>query len=148
VPGAAGSSRHTADEEFVTALLLDIPDSAGPIGCLSCGHPPPGVVRDGRSLTPALPELSPPLGLGFAAAYAASGTIAWARGDLVLLCTDGVLEARNRAGVFYPLLDRIRSWPGGGPGSLVSFLRSDLLRYTGGGRPDDEPALVAFRLAG
>ncbi|MEJ8672953.1 SpoIIE family protein phosphatase [Streptomyces sp. MS1.AVA.1] len=87
------------------------------------------------------------MGLGLAAAYAASGTIAWAPGDLVLLCTDGVLEAQKPGGHLYPLLDRIRSWPGGGPGSLVSFLRSDLLRYTGGGRLDDDAALVAFRLA-
>jgi serine phosphatase RsbU (regulator of sigma subunit) len=141
-PAPADSPRN--GEEFVTALLLDVPDQDEPIRVALCGHPSPVVVRDGRAVYPALPEAAPPLGLGIASAHLRIGTVSWAPGDIVLLCTDGVLEARDRSGRFYPLADRIGAWPGGDPCSLVSFLRGDLLRFTGG-RALDDAALVAFR---
>ncbi|MFQ3561871.1 PP2C family protein-serine/threonine phosphatase [Streptomyces gramineus] len=147
--GALTAAPQPADvprdgEEFVTALLVDVPDRGKSIRVALCGHPPPVVVRAGRAIAPALPEASPPLGLGIVSALGPIGTVSWAPNDIVLLCTDGVLEARNRAGRFYPLAERIGSWPGGGPGSLVSFLHADLLRFTGG-RASDDAALVAFR---
>ncbi|MFJ5646090.1 PP2C family protein-serine/threonine phosphatase [Streptomyces sp. NPDC093223] len=141
-PDAVGSVRD--GEEFVTALLLDVPDHGGPIRVALCGHPPPLVIRDGRAFSPSLPDASPPLGLGITSAHGLIGTVSWKPGDIVLLCTDGVLEARDRAGRFYPLCERIGSWHGGGPGSLVSYLRDDLLRFTAGKAADDA-ALVAFR---
>ncbi|MFD7436099.1 PP2C family protein-serine/threonine phosphatase [Streptomyces sp. NPDC059861] len=149
VDGALAATPRTPDraagEDFVTALLLDVPDDAGPISCLSCGHPPPLVIRDGHPVEPALPDPAPPLGLGLATAYGRTGSFPLGPDDVVLLCTDGVLEARDRAGAFYPLPDRIRTWPRGDPQSLVSFLRADLLHYTGGGNLGDDAALVAFR---
>ncbi|MER6461974.1 PP2C family protein-serine/threonine phosphatase [Streptomyces sp. NPDC001288] len=141
-PEPAGSPRD--GEEFVTALLVDVPDQGGPLRVAVCGHPPLVVVRDGRAISPVLPEASPPLGLGIVSAREPIGTVSWSPGDIVLLCTDGVLESRDRAGRFYPLAERIGAWPGGGPGSLVSFLRADLLRFTAG-KASDDAALVAFR---
>ncbi|MGW1544643.1 PP2C family protein-serine/threonine phosphatase [Streptomyces sp. NPDC002309] len=143
-----GPLDRAAGEDFVTALLLDVPDDTGPVSCLSCGHPAPLVIRDGLPVEPALPDPAPPLGLGLATAHARTGTFPLGPDDIVLLCTDGVLEARDRAGAFYPLPDRIRAWPGGDPQSLVSFLRGDLLRYTGGGNLGDDAALLAFRRRG
>ncbi len=144
-PDHADTPRAGHGEEFVTALLLDVPDRAGPIGVASCGHPPPVVVRHGRPFVPPLPDAAPPLGLGLASAHVRTGSIPWMPGDIVLLCTDGVLEARDGSGRFYPLTERIRSWPGGDPRSLVAYLRTDLLRHTGGGALNDDAALVAFR---
>ncbi|MFF6984685.1 PP2C family protein-serine/threonine phosphatase [Streptomyces sp. NPDC008343] len=132
------------DEHFVTALLLEVPDDAGPITATSCGHPPPILVRDGQPVIATLPEAAPPLGLQLAPNLVQTGSVAWMPDDIVLLCTDGVLEARDHMGRFYPLLDRIRTWSGGTPESLISHLHTDLLRYTGGGLNDDT-ALVAFR---
>ncbi|MFF4935307.1 PP2C family protein-serine/threonine phosphatase [Streptomyces griseofuscus] len=140
-------STPCAGEEFVTAMLLDVPDQDGPVKVALCGHPPAVVVRDGRAITPALPPPAPPLGLGFGTFTVSVGTISWAPGDIVLLCTDGVLEARDGSGRFYPLRERIDAWPGnGGPGGLVAFLRADLLGFTGGKTLDDA-ALVAFSRA-
>ncbi|MEW2811203.1 SpoIIE family protein phosphatase [Streptomyces massasporeus] len=76
-----------------------------------------------------------------------AGAFHTAPGDIVLLCTDGLLEARDSTGSFYPLVDRLRYWPGGDPGSLVSYLCADLLRHTGGSALNDDAALVALRPA-
>ncbi|MEU8934269.1 PP2C family protein-serine/threonine phosphatase [Streptomyces sp. NPDC048409] len=142
VPEPEGISRD--GEEFVTVMLLDVPDQGGPVKVALCGHPPAVLVRGGRAVSPALPPAAPPLGLGLGALTVPVGTIAWAPGDIVLLCTDGVLEARDDSGRFYPLCERIDAWPGdGGPGGLVGFLRADLLRFTGG-RTLDDAAMVAF----
>lgn len=43
---------------------------------------------------------APPLGLGLATTYARTGTFPLGPDEIVLLCTDGVLEARDRAGTF------------------------------------------------
>ncbi len=65
-------------------------------------------------------------------------------GDTLLLYTDGVIEARDRAGVFYPLAERVMTWPGDGPGTLVEHVRDDLLAYVGG-RLGDDAAMVAIQ---
>ncbi|MFF4983855.1 PP2C family protein-serine/threonine phosphatase [Streptomyces sp. NPDC001046] len=143
VPEGTGDRRD--GEEFVTALLIDVPDGPGPIGVVSCGHPGPVIVREGQPLLPPLPDPAPPLGLGCAPAHVRTGAFQPAPGDIVLLCTDGLLEARDGTGRFYPLVDRLRSWPGGGPRYLLSYLSADLLRHTGGSALNDDAALVALR---
>ncbi|MEU9706214.1 PP2C family protein-serine/threonine phosphatase [Streptomyces sp. NPDC047981] len=143
---STGTDTGQAGEDFATALLLDVSHRAGWIESASCGHPAPFLIRDGRAHQVSLPEAAPPLGLGIASPYVRSGTFSLQPGDIVLLCTDGLLEARDRTGRFYPLADRIRAWPGGGPQALLEYLRTDLLRYTEREALNDDAALVAFRL--
>jgi hypothetical protein len=85
-------------EVFITAVLVDLssPDS---ITVASCGHPPP-LLLHGDELQELLLKPGLPLGLG---APDTSTTHAWSPGDRVLLYTDGLIEARNRAGEFLPL---------------------------------------------
>jgi Stage II sporulation protein E (SpoIIE) len=56
---------------------------------------------------------------------------------------DGVIEARDRSGAFYPLVDRLAAWKGTGPDALVEHLHTDLLRYAGG-HLDDDAVLIAI----
>ncbi|MBW3705267.1 serine/threonine-protein phosphatase, partial [Streptomyces griseus] len=49
-------------ETFITATVLDIPDRGGPVRMISCGHPPPVVLRDGRPATVDARRPAPPLG--------------------------------------------------------------------------------------
>lgn len=69
---------------------------------------------------------------------------------MILLYTDGVSEARNAGGEFYPVIDRLTDHFGDGhraldPEALVSFLRSDTDRWSVGA--DDDRAVIALRLA-
>lgn len=86
---------------------------------------------------------APPLGVGALTDDGpAEDLFTFRAGDMLLLYTDGVTEARDGSGRFYPLAERLVSWPGAGPGPLVEWLCADLLRHAGGHLGDDA-AMVA-----
>ncbi|WP_433425021.1 SpoIIE family protein phosphatase [Microtetraspora malaysiensis] len=68
-------------------------------------------------------------------------------GDMLLLYTDGVIEARNSQGDFYPLAERAAAWAGKRPHVLLERLRTDLLAYAGGYLGDDA-AMIAIERPG
>ncbi|AZM49923.1 serine/threonine-protein phosphatase [Streptomyces sp. WAC 06738] len=67
-------------------------------------------------------------------------------GDELLLVTDGVLEARNAAGEFYPLAPRYAGClgPDDPPAEVLAALNADMRVYCGG-ELDDDSALVLLR---
>ncbi|MFJ8923146.1 PP2C family protein-serine/threonine phosphatase [Streptomyces sp. NPDC102415] len=130
-------------EAFVTAAVLDIPDAEEELRLVSCGHPPPLLLRAGRVHALDATAPGPPLGVGALTDDGpAEDLFAFRAGDMLLLYTDGVTEARDGSGRFYPLAERLLSWPGAGPGPLVEWLCADLLRHAGGHLGDDA-AMVA-----
>ncbi|WP_030276543.1 PP2C family protein-serine/threonine phosphatase [Streptomyces sp. NRRL B-24484] len=132
-------------EHFVTALFLDIPDDAPVARMTNCGHPPPLLLRHGRVIGLDGGGSAPPLGLGvLAAADYPDDAFPFEIGDTLLLYTDGVVEARDRSGAFYPFADRVARWAGSTPEALVNHIRRDLLAHAGG-RLGDDAAVVAVR---
>lgn len=135
-------------ETFITATVLDIPDRDGPVRMISCGHPPPVILRDGRPTTVDVRRPAPPLGLGDVAhpRYHVD-SFPFERGDLLLLYTDGVTEARDTTGAFYPLTERITGWRESDPDAFLDRLRRDLLRHVGGHLNDDAAMVAVSRPA-
>ncbi|MCX5083989.1 PP2C family protein-serine/threonine phosphatase [Streptomyces sp. NPDC056210] len=131
-------------ETFITATILDIPDRAGRVQMISCGHPPPIVLRDGRPTNMDARNPAPPLGLGelLHPRYRVD-SFPFEPGDLLLLYTDGVTEARDSTGTFYPLAERITGWNGKSPDAFLDHLHRDLLHYVGG-RLNDDAAMIAI----
>ena len=129
-------------ESFITALVVDVPDDRTTAEIIGSGHPPPLLVRGGRvSLLEAEPSC--PLGLGdLAVARPAGLTFSFEVGDVLLLYTDGVTEARDPGGAFYPLQERAAQWARQSPHALVHHLRDDLLAFADG-RLGDDAAVVA-----
>lgn len=127
-----------AEESFTTALVLDIHDDGPFIELVNCGHPPPLLLRDGKVRSLEADEPALPLGLTAPSAsdYKVE-TFSFEPGDLLLLYTDGVIEARDRSGAFYPLADRVASCHATAPDALVRHLHDDLLRHAGGNLGDD-----------
>ncbi|MFE4721871.1 SpoIIE family protein phosphatase, partial [Streptomyces sp. NPDC056728] len=72
-------------------------------------------------------------------------TFDFAPGDLLLLYTDGIAEARARDGEFFPLAAWMRRQPPTPPRQLLTALHHDLLRHSKG-RLDDDIAALAVRL--
>ncbi|MCB5179726.1 PP2C family protein-serine/threonine phosphatase [Streptomyces antimicrobicus] len=143
--GSAAPAPASVGESFTTAAVLDIPDDEMTLQVISCGHPPPLLMRDGRVIPLQVDHPAPPLGLSeFGATGLAAQTFPFEPGDLVLLYTDGVIEARDRAGAFYPLPDRLRAWPTHDPHALLRTLCRDLLAHTPSGRLLDDAAVVAI----
>ncbi|WP_218007151.1 PP2C family protein-serine/threonine phosphatase [Microtetraspora fusca] len=132
-----------ARECFITAILIDIPDHTPTVQMVYCGHPPPLLLRRGRISTLCARQPGPPLGLQLGMPCHHADTFDFKAGDLLLLYTDGVIEARNAQGDFYPLTERAVAWTGERPDVLLEHLRTDLLAHAGG-RLRDDAAVIAI----
>ncbi|MFK0257946.1 PP2C family protein-serine/threonine phosphatase [Streptomyces sp. NPDC090445] len=152
VTGAGSDADEAADstdtgEAFVTALVLDIPDREPVVRLVNCGHPPPLLLREGRVIPLDTADASPPLGLSDVLSPDVTvETFPFDVGDVLLLYTDGVVEARDRRRAFYPLAERLTAWAGNDPPTLLSRLRADLQAYAGGHLGDDAALVAVERL--
>jgi serine phosphatase RsbU (regulator of sigma subunit) len=141
-----GQAEQDAAEFFITAALAEVPDDEPVVRLVSCGHPPPLLLRDRQVLTLQVGAPAPPLGMGAVTAAAhIMETFPFATGDRLVLYTDGVIEARDRLGAFYPLAERLSAWKDADPDGLVRRIREDLLAHAGGGLPDDAAVVVVER---
>ncbi|WP_327728715.1 serine/threonine-protein phosphatase [Streptomyces sp. NBC_00487] len=153
-------------ERFATAVLLDFPDlrsertdwgpdltglDAVTVDVVNFGHEPPLLVSpDGVRPLPLWDGL--PLGLSeLAPMPPRAATVRLAADETLLLVTDGVTEARDGSGVFFPLRDYLTRALAAGPpvldpGSLVRLVRDGVLAHTGGGL-DDDTTIFAVRRA-
>lgn len=134
--------RQLEGEKFVTAILAEVRLSE--VTFLNFGHTPPLIVRaDGTMTWPEPPTFALPLGLS------AHGTAPpepfrthFLSGDQLLLYTDGVTEARNTEGRFYPLAERAHLLKERDPEAALESLRRDLLQHVNGPLHDDAAMLL------
>ncbi|WP_426404912.1 PP2C family protein-serine/threonine phosphatase [Streptomyces sp. R-07] len=146
--GVTAAPLDGADEAFVTALVLDIPDHEPVVRLVNCGHPPPLLLSQGRVILLDTAHTSPPLGLSdVLAADATVETFPFGVEDVLLLHTDGVTEARDHSRAFYPLTERLAAWPSDDPAILLDRLRADLQAYAGGHLGDDAALVAVQRIA-
>ncbi|MGW6538116.1 PP2C family protein-serine/threonine phosphatase [Streptomyces sp. NPDC055051] len=123
------SARTEHAELFATAVLLDFAPHGREVRVLACGHPPPVLLRGGAVRTLDL-DPGPPLGLGLAdIAPGTAATVSLLPGDRLLLASDGVLEARDTTGAFYPFAERLARMTGLGPDELPDAIWADLSRF-------------------
>ncbi|MEV6005985.1 PP2C family protein-serine/threonine phosphatase [Streptomyces sp. NPDC051976] len=147
---SARPTRQWQMEGFVTAVMAEIaeePDGTS-LRLANCGHPPPLLIHDGGThpLKPAVDAL--PIGLGgLGGAPHDVADFDFVRGDTLLLYTDGVIEARDPHGAFYPLAERLGAWTSYSPDALLDAIRGDVLEFTGGGLGDDAAMVVIHRAA-
>ncbi|MET9666618.1 PP2C family protein-serine/threonine phosphatase [Streptomyces sp. NPDC006475] len=131
-------------ERFVTALVLGI--GSGPEAqAINCGHVEPYILH-GDQAGPALRH-EPSVPLGLASLTPEPRTVEWfdfPPGSTLLLCTDGVTEARNAEGAFYPLEDRVTRWGEVAPRDIARTVHRELQEHTGG-RPTDDTAVLVLR---
>jgi serine phosphatase RsbU (regulator of sigma subunit) len=141
----AGSEMDVG-ESFVTAVVADIPDEEPVVHLISCGHPPPLLLRHTGTTALTVPEPAPPLGLGWMSADSCVPvTFPFTQGDRMLLYTDGVTETRDREGAFYPLAERVTAWTGEAPADLARKITDDLVAYAATPLDDDMALVVVHR---
>ncbi|MFF9607806.1 PP2C family protein-serine/threonine phosphatase [Streptomyces sp. NPDC014684] len=137
---------HDAGEHFITAVMIDLPDHGPQAEMLNCGHPPPLLIRGGRvtALNPRRP--APPLGLrALCVGSDHTDRFTLEPGDMLLLYTDGAIEARSPTGSFYPLAERAASFHASNPDALLHEIHRDLLTHTGDQLTDDAAFLIIQR---
>ncbi|MER5423756.1 PP2C family protein-serine/threonine phosphatase [Streptosporangium roseum] len=138
-------TRELSGEQFVTGILAEITGGTS-ITVINCGHPSPMVLgSDGEHWFADPPDEALPLGMGsLKASEPVPHQIPFEPGDQVLFYTDGVIEARNGTGQFYPLPARAHLLNGADPQLALDALRADLLRHVG--RPlGDDAAMLLLR---
>lgn len=92
-------SAQFGDFGFVTAIVGELDTHSGIWRWVTAGHPPGLVVRDGHVVKVLDSPVDPPLGVLVGAPTVGEERLQ--RGDRLLLHTDGVIEARDSAGVFF-----------------------------------------------
>ncbi|MCF2529882.1 PP2C family protein-serine/threonine phosphatase [Yinghuangia soli] len=146
---AASMSRRLEEnvEEFVTLVLVGFPPQGG-VEIVNCGHPAPLLLRAARAELLEPPSPVPPLGIVDPALFGIPVLdLPVQPGDRLLLYTDGIVEARDAQGVFYPLLDRA---PDSMPGveETLDRLDADVQRHVGRPLQDDAAMLLLMYAPG
>jgi serine phosphatase RsbU (regulator of sigma subunit) len=132
-------------EHFITALMLEIPDQGPSAQVINCGHPPPLLIHQKHVTTLDFDHSSPPLGMGgLPASGLHTDSITFEPGDILVLYTDGVIEARSRSGEFYLLAARMDAFSGSTPDALLREIQADLISHVGK-EPGDDVALLAIQ---
>jgi len=136
-------SAQTRDEEFVSLCLVVFDQAAGTLRYASAGHPPAWLWHDGE-VRP-LRSTGPLLTLNPKASYS-SREVALDSGDLLLLYTDGLAEARAGGQLFGE--ERIAAHIRRDPGVSADVLCKSLLaaaRDFATGPIRDDVAILAVR---
>lgn len=144
-PSTALDPGSPVAEEFVTLLLLEI-GGDGEVRAFNCGHPSPYLLSGDRAEVLAAGEPLPPLGpFPLPAELSPQRCGQLLPGEALLLHTDGVEDARDAHGRFFPLpavlADAVRTQPVS-PQAVLGAVFSRLLRHTNGPPTDDVAVLV------
>ncbi|MEV0093549.1 PP2C family protein-serine/threonine phosphatase [Streptomyces sp. NPDC050738] len=138
---AAGAGQ---EERHVTALLVEFDPVRRLMRLVNCGHLEPYVVGPAGAVEVDLGEAGLPLGFGSLVADPERPVVELRlpREGRMLMFTDGVTEARDARGEFYPLAERLEGWTHLEPAALAKEIERDLGAYVGGRLQDDAAILV------
>jgi hypothetical protein len=89
------------DERYVTAVIAQLDLRAGRLSWISAGHPPPLIIRDGRLSRTLTAPPAAPLGIPLEGPSPVVAEESLEPGDLLLLYTDGLTEARHPDGQMF-----------------------------------------------
>lgn len=134
--------RQLTEEQFVTAVLAEVSCDGSMVRLLNCGHPPPLLLSGSAARFAEPPVTGLPLGLtALSPSLREAAPVALAPGDAVLFYTDGISEARSKAGRFYPLASRVLRGTRD-PDVVLDYLRADVRRHVGHALDDDAAMLM------
>ncbi|MGW4567586.1 PP2C family protein-serine/threonine phosphatase [Streptomyces sp. NPDC004561] len=115
-------------ELFATAVLVEFAADSRAVRVVACGHPAPVLLERGSAREVAVAP-GTPLGLGMVGVEPPKeATVQLEPGDRLLVASDGVWEARDGSGDFYPLPERLADLADTGYDQLPDAVWADLDR--------------------
>lgn len=124
--------RLVTDEDFVTAIVAEF--SHDRLSLANCGHPAPVLLLGHTPVQLDPGAYTLPLGLG---ADPVTTVYDWPTGARLLFYTDGLSEARDRSGSFFPLEDYADQLADGSLDQALDHLIENLLHHSGSNLGDD-----------
>lgn len=142
-------AEDVADYYFVTLFLARLDPSARALVYASAGHPT-GYVLDGDGAVKAsLASTGRPLGIEAAGDFPEAAAPPLEAGNVVLLLTDGILEARSPQGAFFGsarALEVVGANRGRPAGAIVEALQQAVCDFAGGLAMDDDRTAVVIKV--
>ena len=136
---------YTNGRMFVTLFLALLDSESNKLHYINAGHNPPILIhKDGRCEQ--LEEGGTVLGLLPNVSYTRAQTDMLA-GDVLLLYTDGLMEATDAADEMFGvegLVDSVRALPDGSPQAIIHSIVSRIHDFTGGAPQSDDQTLVVI----
>jgi len=138
--------RSSASNCFITFVFCEINLQTGEVRYVNAGHNPPAVLRPKGDIE----RLGPTgmcLGMFPASTYEV-GTLRLAKGDILLLFTDGLTESRNKAGQemgeqkIFDFLKRNAKRPAP---ELLKDIKAQFQDFNAGVKPFDDTTLVLIK---
>jgi len=132
---------------YLTLFLAILDGGSGRLRYVNAGHATPLLVRRAGGIE-RLESTGRPLGL-----YAGGGfeerVLRVERGDVLFLCTDGLIDAEDPRGEPFGsqrLEELLEAQPGGSAAALLARVQAALERHRGAGEASDDATIVALRL--
>ena len=142
---------HNDANMFVTAWIGIVDLATGEMEYVNAGHNPPLVKRTDGSVEYLTAKSGPPLAVMDGMPYRRQ-TLSLAPGDGILLYTDGVTEATDRALALYGedrLIGTLRGLLGAhDAGAIIDGIVADVDVFANGAEQADDITLLAFKLVG
>jgi hypothetical protein len=141
-------------ERYVTAVIAQLHLETGRLTWVSAGHPPPLVIRHARLARTLSAPPAAPLGIPLEGPPAELAEESLEPGDLLLLYTDGLTEARQRNGEMFTVtglaefIEREAAAGQTAPETLRRLRQAIVERQAGELRDDATAVLVEWRRGG
>ncbi|HEY2821711.1 MAG TPA: PP2C family protein-serine/threonine phosphatase [Candidatus Acidoferrum sp.] len=141
------ASAYSLDgRRFTTAILGLYDPASGELTYVNAGHNQPVIRRTDLSME-FLDKGGLPLGIESTAEYE-TGTVTLRPGDILIMFTDGVVEAFNAAGEEFGngrWLNAIRNLPAGSAAQSLQFLMRQVDEFVGATRQSDDITCLVFQ---
>ncbi|MEM6560780.1 MAG: PP2C family protein-serine/threonine phosphatase [Planctomycetota bacterium] len=143
--------RYTrATAQFITAFYGVYDPAEKTLEYSSAGHPPPCVVNGCGGLNYCLAEARGlPLGIREDEAYV-DATVGFGAGDVLVMYTDGITEARSTAGDYFGVdrLEEVLAECGPDADEVVAKINAAVDKFTGNAPPGDDQTLLVAKVDG
>ena len=134
---------------FVTLLVACLDRESGAVRYTNAGHPSGLVFTASAELTARLESTDAPIGVFPESAYPEGDPVRLRPGSTLLLCSDGILEARSAEGEAFGtkrLIRLVSERPGEAPDELLDRLHHNVRAYCGGDTSHDDCTTLALRM--
>jgi len=139
------SLEHSIEGQFITFFYASLDVRAGTVRFVNAGHLPPAVRRRDGTIQVIEEPSNLPLGIMEDISYEGD-TFSLDPGDLVFLCTDGVIEAMNDIEDCYGTerMTAAIATSTSSPDDVINAIMLDVRDFAAGAQQSDDLTMVAF----